>query len=78
MILDEHEVPWQVGAHDPANPSVLALKRLGYTYLVLPRSVLTTGAVRGTIVLPDNRVAALRLRECLQALGAECDILPSP
>ena len=40
-IEDEHGHRWDVGAGDPANPYVLALKARGFTYVVLPATLLT-------------------------------------
>jgi len=51
LIEDERGHPWQVGAGDPANPYVLALKRYGFHYIVLPSALLTGDQLGGTIEL---------------------------
>jgi hypothetical protein len=79
-IEDEFGSTWHVEPHDPARASVLALKRLGYEYQVLPEAVLR-GIIKDDGVeaellnlsnesVTDNLLPRhYRLLDCLRALA---------
>ena len=73
-VLDEHGTRWRVSSGDPALKAVHALEQRGFGLVVLPREVLTSGVVSGTLEVPlhdlDDAefVRSVRLNECLAAL----------
>lgn len=71
-IEDEYGTPWLVEAGDPARKSVNLLKSLGFEYIVLPRSVLTTGIPCDTI--ESDTVAGIRMAECVEVLTSNISL----
>lgn len=75
-IQDGYGHTWTVSKGDPAWAAVRKLRALGYTWLVLPVSVLAGRAVREPVVAEPSVLA--RLQELTQILAEEVAVGSNP
>ena len=71
-VEDEWGHPWHVGGGDPGNKLVNHLRRLGYTYVVLPYESLAEGHVATSAVEEASMgvIERTRMLDCLEDLSA--------
>ena len=65
---DEFGVVYQVLAHDPASQYVNKLRRLGLTYVVLPRIIYKLGQIAPEIPECSDYTREVRMMDCLELL----------
>ena len=77
-VEDEYGTPWSVQPRDPARNLILTLKRMNFTWVVLPRYTLMRGTTPEppppppldvSIASTSGVVSRFRLLDCLEALS---------
>jgi hypothetical protein len=72
-VEDEWGHPWHVSGGDPGNKPVNLLRRLGYTYVVLPYESLAWGHYAGSARQPSDMgiVQRIRMIDCMEELSEQ-------
>jgi hypothetical protein len=70
-VEDEWGHPWHVSGGDPGNKLVNFLRRLGYTYVVLPYESLSWGTLGAPAVDIESMgvVERIRMLDCIEELS---------